>query len=50
MPRTRCCGTCMNDLYYDRIDERGQLHLARIIHIGPSRKRADAKRDGHSEM
>jgi hypothetical protein len=49
MPRTRCCGTCMTDQCYDRIDEQGPLRLARIIHEGPSRKRADAKRDGHSE-
>ena len=49
MLRTRCNGTCVNDQCYDRIDEQGPLRLARIIHEGSSRKRADAKRDGHSE-
>ena len=46
MPRIRCCGTCMTDQCYDRIDEQGPLRLARIIHEGPSRKRADASETG----
>lgn len=27
MPCTRCNGTCMNDQFYDRVDEQGQLRL-----------------------
>lgn len=27
MPCTRCDGTCANDQFYDRVDERGQLQL-----------------------
>ena len=32
MPCTRCNGVCVNDQFYDRVDEQGQLRLARIIH------------------
>jgi hypothetical protein len=27
MPCTRCDGICVNDQFYDRIDEQGQLHV-----------------------
>jgi hypothetical protein len=28
MPCTRCNGMCVNDQFYDRVDEQGQLCLA----------------------
>jgi hypothetical protein len=33
----------------DRLTDFFSILLARIVHEGSSRKRADAKRDGHSE-